>query len=221
MSEPKRLLDGEGSDFERELLGSLAGEVPPRALTRRMRQGLVVAGLLTSAKTGIASFVVAGLVTVGAGTGWLAYRHYSAPAPVVTVSAQPPAAKVVAPPALSEPPRQAELPMPAASESPKPSAPPAPAPSAQGDLREEIAVLDRARAAVRAGDGKGALAALADYQRRFPRGTFAQEVTVLRIEALVQTGQTGGAQSLGKKFLAAHPESPHAERIERLLGKAR
>jgi hypothetical protein len=44
---------------------------------------------------------------------------------------------------------------------------------------------------------------------------------VLRIEAFVQTGQMGGAQLLGKKFLAAHPESPHAERVERLLGKTR
>ena len=81
--------------------------------------------------------------------------------------------------------------------------------------------MDRARAAVRARDGKGALAALADYQRRFPRGTFAQEAMVLRIEALVQIGETGAARALGKKFLAAHPESPHAERIERLLGSDR
>jgi len=221
VTEPKRLLDGEGSDFERELLGSLTGEKPPRALSRRMRQGLVVAGLLTSAKTGIASFiVVAGLVSVSAGGGWLVYRHYAAPMPPpVRVVTHAPAQAASPPAAVEVPP--APPPTPVATESPRPSAAPTSAPSAGGDLREEIASMDRARAAVRAGDGKGALAALVEHQRRFPRGTFAQEATVLRIEALVQLGQTGAAQTLGKKFLAAHPESPHAERVERLLGASR
>lgn len=219
MSDPKRFLDGEGSDFERELLGSLAGEKPPRALTRRMRQGLIVAGLLTSAKTGIASFIaVAGLVSVGAGGGWLVYRHYAAPVPVVTVSATQAPAPVALPPVPAEAPNAVVVPSPGASERPREGAQPPSAPSAQGDLREEIAMLDRARAAVRARDGKGALAALGDYQRRFPRGTFAQEATVLRIEAFTELGQMAAARVLGKRFLAAHPESPHAERIERLLG---
>lgn len=222
MTEPKRLLDGEGSELERDLLRSLAGEEPPRALTRRMRQGLVVAGLLTSAKTGVASFIaVAGLVTVSAGGGWLVYRHHVAAIPAPAVSAKPVPARVTPPPPVVDARAAAPRPTPAATtEPPRPSSP-TPVPSATGDLREEISSMDRARAAVRAGDGKRALAALADYQKRFPRGTFAQEATVLRIEALVQVGQGATAQALGKKFLAAHPESPHAERIERLLGTAR
>jgi TolA-binding protein len=219
VSDPERLLRG-GSEFERELLDSLRSEEPPRALTRRMRQGLVVAGLLTSAKTGVASFIaIAGLVTASAGGGWLALRHRAASpavtAPSVATTHVP--ARAAAPPlspvgASAEPVRTETAPL------PRPSARPAPGPSAAGDLHEEIALLDRARAAVRAGDGTGALAMLSDYQRRFGRGTFSQEATVLRVEALAKSGQMSAARKLGERFLAAHPESPHAERIERLLG---
>lgn len=220
MSDPERLLRGGGSDFERELLDSLRGEEPPRALTRRMRQGLVVAGFLTSAKTGVASFIaVAGLVTMSAGGGWLVLRHRAAPAtaPATPAATTNTPARAPAPPLApgvpsAEPSRAEAAPL------PRSSARPAPAPSASGDLREEIALLDRARSAVRAGDGSGALAVLSDYQRRFPRGTFSQEATVLRVEALAKSGQMSGARQLGQRFLAAHPESPHAERIERLLG---
>jgi outer membrane protein assembly factor BamD (BamD/ComL family) len=88
-------------------------------------------------------------------------------------------------------------------------------------MREQIALLDRARAALRSGHGGAALTELDTYRKRFPRGEFAQEVSVLKIEALVQNGQMDSARTLGKRFLAAHPESPHVERIERLIGAAR
>jgi hypothetical protein len=219
MSDPERMLDGGGSPFERELLGSLAKERPGRALSRRMRQGLVLSGVLVSAKAGMASWVViAGFVTAGATAGVVALTR-GAPEAAAPVSAPkletPRAPRVAAPPPVESPP--AVVAAPDVVKAPN-VAPPA---ASSGDLREEIALLDRARAAVRSGDGRKALSLLALHQRKFPRGEFRQEVTVLRIEALAGTGQDATAAALGKKFLAAHPESPHAERIERLIGEPR
>ncbi len=221
MTDPERMLDGGGSAFERELLGSLAKERPGRALSRRMRQGLVLSGVLASAKAGMASWVlIAGFVTAGATAGVVALTRGvpEAAAPVVAPKVELSRTPKAEPP--PEPVTTAAPVAPAQGEVAKPSsvAPPA---ASSGDLREEIALLDQARAAVRGGNAEKALALLALHQRKFPRGEFRQEVTVLRIEALAGTGQAAAAAALGKKFLAAHPESPHAERIERLIGAVR
>jgi hypothetical protein len=218
MSDPERMLEGGGTAFERELLGSLAKERPGRVLSRRMRQGLVLSGVLVSAKAGMASWVVlAGFVTAGATAGVVAFTRDAPQAalPVLAPKLEAPRAPKAEPPPVERPP--AVVTVPDAVKAPN-VAPPA---ASSGDLREEIALLDRARAAVQSGDGRKALSLLALHQRKFPRGEFRQEVTVLRIEALTGTGQAATAAALGKKFLAAHPESPHAERIERLIGEPR
>lgn len=222
MTDPERLLDGGGSELERELLGALATERPTPALSRRMRQGLVALGLLTSAKTGVAGILaLVGVVSVGVTTALIAQRQSLEPRSLST-SAASAVAHVVASAARSAPeapstPSASALPPPVARGSAVGAAPS----STGGDLREQIALLDRARAAVRAGNSGAALAELGAYAKRFPRGEFSQEVTVLKIEALVQNGQMDGARSLGRRFLAAHPESPHVERIERLIGVPR
>jgi hypothetical protein len=41
------------------------------------------------------------------------------------------------------------------------------------------------------------------------------------VEALEQSGRKKAAVELGKKFVAAHPESPHVERVERVTGSDR
>jgi outer membrane protein assembly factor BamD (BamD/ComL family) len=88
-------------------------------------------------------------------------------------------------------------------------------------LREEIRLLDQARAAVRAGTFEQGLKLLERYDRRFPRGQFRQEAQVLRVEALERSGKKDAAFVLGKKFLAEHPESPHVERVESVTGSKR
>src|SRR5262249_36945392 len=65
---------------------------------------------------------------------------------------------------------------------------PAPAADPASALKSEIAVLDRARAALRAKDSATALAELDRHRLEFPGGALAQEATVLRIEALVARG---------------------------------
>jgi hypothetical protein len=91
-----------------------------------------------------------------------------------------------------------------------PVAPPTPASELTQRLAREVALLDRARAALNANDGTGALRALTEYTRARPSGNFDQEATVLRIRALFQLGDRAGAAKLAKSFVAKHPESRHA-----------
>src|SRR5690606_38326591 len=64
------------------------------------------------------------------------------------------------------------------------------------DLGDEIAVIDAARSAVRAGQGHRALDLVSQYVKRHPRGTFRPEAQALKIEALVQVGRTSEARAL-------------------------
>ena len=220
MSDPRRLLDDGGTPFERSLLGALASERPPPELERRMRQGLVVAGVAgTTAKVAAAGFgkvVAVGLVGAGLALGYVALEHRrvelpprAAPAKLAPVVAAKPSAE----PVVSALPAPPEAPASAAAR-PRPLAPP-------GDLREEIRLLDQARAAVRSGDHRRALRLLASYDQSYPRGQFRQEVQVLRVEALEGSGNARAARALGQKFLAEHPESPHVERVESVTGSGR
>jgi TolA-binding protein len=218
VNEPRRLIDEEGTPFERSLLSALASERPSPELARRMRQGLAVAGVAATAKVATASWLkvaLVGLASAGAGAGYFAYQHRTAEKPPI-VAPPPPAPTVVL--------RVVAAPEPVASVTPS-VAPPAvpsvrarPVASGAGDLREEIRLLDQARAAVRAGSHARALKLLESYERRYPRGQFLQEAQVLRVEALGKSGNVQAAHALGKKFLAEHPDSPHVERVESVTG---
>lgn len=216
MKDPKRLLDGDGTDFERALLRAVVTERPSRDLRRKMRLGIGLVGGAAVTKTASASWnqlamagvVVAGLVTGGA---IIAQRE---PAPRAAVSAKAPApvareAKPVE--AIAE---KVGLPVEPRVE-PERAPTPAPKPAVAPDIREEIRLLDQARTAVRGGESARALRTLAIYDQRFPRGQFRQEVLVLRIEALRQNGDPEQARALAKRFVAEHPNSPHVERVQK------
>jgi TolA-binding protein len=59
----------------------------------------------------------------------------------------------------------------------------APQQTGKSTLAEEIAVIDRARAAVYSKDRDGAIRALDEYDRRFPKGSLAPEAKTLRARA--------------------------------------
>lgn len=108
----------------------------------------------------------------------------------------------------------------------EPSAGRAPAPQgtafpvASADtVAEEVTALDRARAALAAGDGNGALARLDAYERRYPTGTLLPEAAVLRVRALVQLRRSREARSAVDAFVSAHPGSPQAARLRALVGE--
>jgi hypothetical protein len=86
------------------------------------------------------------------------------------------------------------------------------------ELRAEIALVDAARTAIATGADDRALALLQRYDRSFPTGTFRPEAAALRIEALDHLGRAAQARTLASKFVAAHADSPLADRVARLTG---
>lgn len=136
------------------------------------------------------SAMVAGLFVAGAGL-WYALGS-DAPAPVATnlaVSTPP-----VAPPVAPAPPEQKDAP----EVSPLPPAETA-APSAarrpSDRLAEEVAILSRAETELHAGRYSSALRVLDEHERKFPRGTLAQERLAARIRALCALGRTADADT--------------------------
>jgi len=90
----------------------------------------------------------------------------------------------------------------------------APAPAR---LSEEIALLDRARAQIAAGDGAAATATLARFRRVVPRPMLGDEAAALEVEALARAGAHEAARARLAAFRAARPESPYLVRLARLI----
>jgi hypothetical protein len=100
-------------------------------------------------------------------------------------------------------------------------------PPAEGDdpaeqpgstLAGEIAALDRARKALARRDADAVLVALDEHDRGRPSGALATEAMVLRIEALLLRGDRVWAARLARRFLDAHPNSPHGDRLREIVG---
>lgn len=87
-------------------------------------------------------------------------------------------------------------------------------------VREEIALVEKARAALRQGDAAGCLASLEVRQRAVRGGVLQPEATVLRIEALRALGQRAVATREALRFFHAYPDSPLLQRIRDLLEQA-
>jgi hypothetical protein len=116
----------------------------------------------------------------------------SAPSPQ---SDEPPAARLVAPEGVSRP-----------IDAQKP-----PSRSRDG-LSEEVALLSRAETELHAGRAAKALVALAEHQRRFPRGALAEERTAARIQALCALGRNEEANAQLRQLLHISPNSALEER---------
>lgn len=95
---------------------------------------------------------------------------------------------------------------------PTPGASPSGSAVAADALLEEAQSLERVRARL-GGDPAGALAALADHQRRFPRGQLGAEREYLTIDALSRLGRRDEARARARAFLARYPSSPYAVKL--------
>lgn len=236
MNDPRRLLDEDSTSFESKLLRAGKKDAPAPHNRRRIAAALGVGsvfaastvatgasatgkswlGLATGSVLRIAATVTAGALAVYGGARVLAPdTEEPAPKPPVTVSRPAPAP--ARPPAEVAPP----APAPAPVESAEPVVRRAAPASTADTLSEELAVLDRARRALARGEPGAALAQLDDHARRFPKRHLSSEATVLRIEALVKSGDTAQAARLGKDFLARQPNSPYEKRVSSLIGDAR
>jgi hypothetical protein len=93
-------------------------------------------------------------------------------------------------------------------------------PQNASNLADEVALLDRAKAAAATHNPKRTLQLLNGYQRQFPKGALGPEAKLLRLEALVQSGRSTEASPLARQLLMAAPKGPHAERIRALVPNA-
>jgi TolA-binding protein len=247
MTDPRRLLDGGGSNLERDLLEAGQAELPEASAKRRAAVALAIGAATASvwptaayatAKAGKAGMpLLMKLLAAGAvGAGTLGTATYlitkNDPAPVT--EAAPPAAVETATRGASKPrvaPKPVETPAPAepvataetAEAKPAPEVRRSPAPQSQAapasSISEEIRVLDEARRAIASGDSTAAKRALEQHRQKYPKGALAEEAVLLQIESLVKQGKRGAARSLADRFRASHPNSPHLRRIESVLAE--
>jgi hypothetical protein len=214
--------------LEQRLLDAARHDRIPDPLGARMAEGLglgagasLPAASLASqsalAKLGLWAALPLALAAIG---GWVATRpspraEQDAAAPRAVTSSAAPVAPALAPtqapviaPALTPPSATAPL------------AQPTPAASARGPergdddaLRAEIALLDRARAALQREQSERALQLLDQHRQRFTQPTLAPEAEALRIEALHQRGAHAQAEALSARFAAAYPTHPLRSRM--------
>ncbi len=248
MSEFKRLLDDPATDdLEADVLRFARREGPSLearakilaalgagAVTAASSTGEAAASQSAQASTSIApaaakSGVVLKVLALGAAIAaplalWFAVSQRGrAPQPVLkpnVVQTQAPAAAPVAVPQAPQPnPAPAvtqleDLPvLPSAARSAAPST------SNQPSLADEVKAIQRAKAALSAGNASGALKELDAYKQSFPRGSLSQEATVLRIEALAASGNRSAANKLGEAFLKNNEKSPYAARVRSVLAR--
>ncbi len=242
MTEIPRLLEGgEINEFERWLVQSGANERPGSVLTAQMRSGLGLSAVSVGARVSSISSLKLTLLAVTLGTlmgvhGSESKREYQTPAQLFTTSQlapEPfrnetePSGEDIAATDFATNDEKANLASPAPFESMSalrenkstrtkvrtrlaergPSGP---------DLREEIRLLDLARTAIQRQKPVEALASLKTYTNRFSAGSFKQEASVLRMQALAQLGDMSRASSMAKQFVESNPDSPyvgHAARI--------
>jgi len=89
--------------------------------------------------------------------------------------------------------------------------------SSNSSLAEQVQSLDRARLALAAHRPSAALSEIARYRAAWPDGFFLTEASVLEVEALAAQGERSRAQSRAADFVAAHPDSPQADRLRALI----
>jgi hypothetical protein len=243
-----KLVSDQPTELERMLLNAAARERPSLEQHMRVRRALGLPRATSiptsSLGTGMSvggKAVVWSLLSVGAIAALLFTRdaplvapsQRSAPVEAVALVPPPVGLGVGTGPAVSSPDALGAAPI----ASPLPDLAPPKAVSVSGrarstsnsklalaatpasDLREQIRLIEQARAAVGKQDPSLVLRTLDSYAGRFPKGSFGQEAAVLRMEALVQRGEQARAASLARTFIAKYPSSTHANRVERISGE--
>lgn len=241
MKDLNRLLEEPGADpLEVNLLQLARSEGPSAESRRRILAGLgagIVAGTISapsdaaqgatrssasSASSAAVKWGVASVIAIGASVVAFLSLQPKAHTPVVaplsntpTVSAVPVATPAAAVSGELVPVTKVEdlptLTDGSGADSPKSVGAPS--------LAEEVAAIRSAKGALASGNAAQALRELDAYKLHFPRGRLAQEATVVRIEALIGSGNQAAAGTIADHFLAAHPDSPYSARVRTLVGR--
>jgi hypothetical protein len=85
-------------------------------------------------------------------------------------------------------------------------------------LGDETQALDRVREHLGAGNAAQALAAIQRYRAKWPRGALAAEATLLRVDALLRSGNRSAAEFEANRLIKNAPQSRYAVRARALLG---
>jgi hypothetical protein len=232
----ERLLSSNATDFERRLLEAAQRKRPSPAASARMARALGVsvaavgtAATSTTMAAGAAasnaaaatggliwpwvSVGVIGLVVAGAVVGTRAGHtddHRQVVSTPVTVPAPPdPEPSPRAQPSAVV----AERPIRVVAQSPRSRTA-----TTAGDLGEQVAFIDSARAAVFAGEGRRALEILRRYQDKYATGSFRPEATAIKVEALMKLGRATEARALAERFVAEHRGTLLARRVADVAG---
>jgi hypothetical protein len=234
----RRLLEDGANEFEARILASGLRD-GPSAMNRRR----IIAGLGVALPTTLAASVAAGPLGWIERARQLAWSKWSLGGAISAISVYT-GVKLVEPDAPPPAPAPATLAAVQAPERPDTAVePPAPAPAAEpaavdasslpaapavvrgssaasdkGSLSEESALLEAARRALTGGDSRRALRILDEHSRKFKKPRLPTEASVLRIEALVASGDRTRAAELGKRFLARQANGPYERRVRSLIG---
>lgn len=201
------------SPDSRALLASLAGaHDPPDDAPARVRAALS-ARLAAPPPPRRWPWAAGISIAVGVLAVALSRRPTPAPTPVtpthavVVTAAPPPAARVASPPpaAVVEPPAVVMAPAPT---------PRRPAVTAEDPMLAELRAVQTAQRALARHDGPTALRTLASLGRTHPQGNLREERDALRVLALCAAGRADEARSAATVFLARHPGSPQAARVQ-------
>jgi hypothetical protein len=238
MKDLNRLLEEPGADaLEVNLLRLARAEGPNAESRRRILAGLgvgVAAGTLSAssdaaqaspassaARSAAVKWGVASVVAVGASVIAFLSLQPKAPSAVMAPRVSSAAAQLAAAPAAASassdlvPVTKLEdlptLPDGAGADAPKSGSAPS--------LADEVLAIKSAKGALASGNAADALRQLDAYRSHFPRGRLAQEATVVRIEALLSSGNQAVAGAIADRFLSAHPDSPYSARVRTLLGR--
>jgi len=143
-----------------------------------------------------------------------------------TAPTTPAVAQAVVSHAMAKPETEPEAPalaVPASSPSTRPQAASSrrtPNPAVErGGITEELAILERARSALAAGDTTRAAQLLGEHSRLKERALIP-EAQLLAVELAWARGDRSGAGALASAFVQQHPRSPHARRARSLLAAA-
>jgi hypothetical protein len=92
-----------------------------------------------------------------------------------------------------------------------------PASSPADTLADEQRLLDRARDRLASSDADGALSALSQHARRYPRGVLTMEREALRVRALLAGEQREEARATAARFVARWPTSALRSAVEAMV----
>ena len=171
------------SDIKRLLEAERPIPPAPAGLSPQLFQALapkLVAAAAAPAATGVASGLLAkAVIAAVAFSAGAGAMHW------VDVATVPPPAVVV------------PIPAPVAQ----------PVPSVVGNLQEEQALVEQARAALSRGNPADAIAALEEHRAKFPSGQLAENREALGVLALAAEGKTDEAERKAAQFREKWPRS--------------